>query len=297
MSGNPWAQGRILAGGARPRVLFGRMYEDPGVELSVFPPPGARVLCVASAGDTAAALAGAGYEVTAVDVNPVQLEYARGRLERGAPAVDGTAERMLATGRAAAAALLPAWRRPSLERFLRLDDPFEQARQWRTSLDGPGLRLLMGAALRPAGAMAAALRPAFRGVVPARFDLALRRRIAGGVSRHPNARNPWAWRLLLGHEILPAAKPAGPPVKLVEADVAGHLERVAPGTYDAVTLSNVLDGPGPAFARRLRAAVRHAVRPGGVAVLRSFREPAASGPGRAADERSMLWGVVRVIGL
>ncbi|MDH6121005.1 hypothetical protein ABH930_005131 [Kitasatospora sp. GAS204A] len=66
------------------------------------------------------------------------------------------------------------------------------------------------------------------------------------------------------------------------------------GAYDAVTLSNVLDGPGPEFARRLRAAVRHAVRPGGVVVLRSIREPGPAGPGLAAEDRSMLWGVVRV---
>ncbi|MEU2627920.1 DUF3419 family protein, partial [Kitasatospora sp. NPDC007106] len=101
--GTPWQDGRLTAGPAgRPRVLFGRMYEDPAVELSVFPPPGARVLCIASAGDTAAALAAAGYEVTAIDLNPVQLAYARARLEGGAPALTGTAERLTGLGRAAA---------------------------------------------------------------------------------------------------------------------------------------------------------------------------------------------------
>ncbi|MCZ0990969.1 hypothetical protein O1M54_45075 [Streptomyces diastatochromogenes] len=60
MTGTPWARGRLLGGFGGPGLLFGRMYEDWGVELAVFPPPGARVLCIASAGDTAAALAAAG---------------------------------------------------------------------------------------------------------------------------------------------------------------------------------------------------------------------------------------------
>ncbi|WP_354644728.1 DUF3419 family protein [Kitasatospora camelliae] len=93
-TGTPWSEGRLLAGPAgRPRILFGRMYEDPAVELAAFP-PGSRVLCIASAGDTAAALAAAGHEVTALDLNPAQLAYARARLEGGAPARTGTAERL-----------------------------------------------------------------------------------------------------------------------------------------------------------------------------------------------------------
>ncbi|MFJ9950817.1 DUF3419 family protein [Kitasatospora sp. NPDC091207] len=324
----PWAEGRLLSVQARqPRVLFGRMYEDPAVELAAFPPAaaGARVLCIASAGDTAAALAAAGYEVTAVDLNPAQLAYAHGRLHAGAPAVPGSAERLLTAGRAAAGTLLPAWRPSGLERFLRLDDPAEQARHWRQVLDTPGLRLFLTASLRPAGALAGGLRPAFRGVVPDRFDAVLRTRLARGFARHPNAANPWAWRLLLGRELpdtdlvcadlpggertdadLPdgdrtapgataAEQPARGAALQLAGDVVEHLERSPAGHYDAVTLSNVLDGPGPAFARRLRAAVRHAVRPHGVAVLRSIREPGPAGPGAAAEDRSLLWGVVRVV--
>ncbi|MGW4896712.1 DUF3419 family protein [Kitasatospora sp. NPDC004240] len=296
----PWAEGRLLTvQPRRPRVLFGRMYEDPAVELAAFPPPGAgaRVLCIASAGDTAAALAAAGYRVTAVDLNPVQLDYARSRLRAGAPAVAGSAERLLAAGRTAAGALLPAWRPGGLAEFLSLDDPVEQARRWRRELDGPGLRMFLTATLRPAGILAGGLRPGFRNVVPARFDAVLRARLARGFARHPNATNPWAWRLLLGHEppCGQGALPTGGEIRLVAGDVAEHLERSPAGHYDAVTLSNVLDGPGPGFARRLRAAVRHAVRPGGVAVLRSIREPGPAGPGAAAEDRSPLWGVVRVV--
>ncbi|MEU5536507.1 hypothetical protein [Streptomyces sp. NPDC020362] len=297
MSGTPWARGRLLGGvGGGPRLLFGRMYEDWGVELAVFPPPGARVLCIASAGDTAAALDAAGYEVTAVDVNPVQLAYARDRLAGGATRT-GTAETVMRLGRDAAARLLPAWRQPELHGFVTLDDPAEQARRWREELDTPGLRRLMRLALRPGGALAVALRPSFAGVVPARFDEVLRGRLERTVSRHPNACNPWLWRLLAGAEPPGTPAPRASGVRLVHGDVVHVLEQAPCGGYDAVTLSNVLDGPGPDFARRLRAAVRHAVRPGGVVVLRSAREPGPGGPGWAAEDRSALWGVVRVVRL
>ncbi|MET7289393.1 hypothetical protein [Streptomyces sp. NPDC005573] len=292
----PWARGRLSGLGGAPRILFGQMYEDWGVERRVFPAPGARVLCIASAGDTAAALAGLGYDVTAVDINRTQLAYARARLA-GAPVVEGTAEQGMRLGRAAAGLLLPEWRPPPLRAFLGLRDTEEQRRHWRQHLDGPGLRRLMRVALRPGGVLAAALRPSFAGVVPARFDEVLRLRIERTVARHPNATNPWLWRLLLGAE-----PPGGPPlsapgVRLVHGDAADVLERAARGSFDAVTLSNVLDGPDRAYARRLRAAVRHAVREDGVVVLRSAREPGPAGPGWAAEDRSVLWGVVRAVRL
>ncbi|GAA3065200.1 BtaA family protein [Streptomyces glomeratus] len=296
MTGTPWARGRLLGGFDGPRLLFGRMYEDWGVELAVFPPPGARVLCIASAGDTAAALHSAGYEVTAVDVNPVQLTYARERLA-GCGTREGTAEAVMRLGRGAAARLLPAWRQRELHRFLTLDDPVEQARRWREELDTAGLRRLMRVALRPGGALALALRPSFAGVVPKRFDEVLRRRLERTVGRHPNARNPWLWRLLAGAEPPGTPEPWAPGVRLVCDDVVNALEQAPRGGYDAVTLSNVLDGPDPDFARRLRTAVRHAVRPGGVVVLRSAREPGPDGPGWAAQDRSALWGVVRAVRL
>ncbi|MFB7507326.1 DUF3419 family protein [Streptomyces broussonetiae] len=296
MNGTPWAHGRLLGGLGGPRLLFGRMYEDWGVELAAFPPPDARVLCIASAGDTAAALCAAGYDVTAVDLNPVQLAYARRRLA-GAQTEEGSAEAVMRLGRATAASLLPAWRQERLREFLTLDEPAQQARRWRAELDTPGLRRLMRLALRPGGALAVALRPSFAGVVPARFDEVLRRRLERTVSTHPNAHNPWLWRLLAGAEPPGAPAPGAAGVRLVEGDVVGVLEQAPRGGYDAVTLSNVLDGPGPEFARRLRAAVRHAVRPGGVVVLRSAREPGPEGPGWAAQDRSVLWGVVRVVRL
>src|SRR5919202_4654070 len=87
----PWAPDQMpWLRGSGPRVLFGRMYEDPEIELAGFA-PGSRVLAIASAGDTAATLARAGHQVTAIDINPAQLEYARARMT-GPPPVAGTLE-------------------------------------------------------------------------------------------------------------------------------------------------------------------------------------------------------------
>src|SRR6266545_3603338 len=232
---SPWRAGRLTVG-RRPQVMFGWMYEDHSVELAVFP-PACRVLVIASAGDTADALARAGHRVTAVDVNSTQLAYARARLA-GASTVTGTAERIMAIGRAAAGAVLPAWRPEALIRFLQLTDPAAQSDWWWRKLDRPPLRALMAAALRPAGPLAALLRRGLRDAIPPRFDRTLRRRIAAGVAQYPNATNPWAWRLLLGRECPGAVRPA--PVSGVEwvhDDVVDHLRSVPAGWYDAVALS------------------------------------------------------------
>jgi S-adenosylmethionine:diacylglycerol 3-amino-3-carboxypropyl transferase len=300
---SPWQAGRLTIG-RRPQVMFGRMYEDHGVELSLFA-PASRVLAIASAGDTAAALAGAGHQVTAVDINPVQLAYGKARMA-GAPTVTGTAERLMSIGRLAAAAVAPAWRREAMTRFLRMDDPARQAHWWRGEMDRPQLRALMAATLRPAGPLSGLLRPGLAAVIPARFDVALRQRIGACAARYPNATNPWIWRLLLGRgqpddghaaPDIRAQRPAGTGpassggITWVHADVIAHLEQAAAGYYDAVTLSNVLDGPASAYADRLHAALRHAVRPGGAVVLRTFhhRSPLA---GRPLEDRSVLWGAV-----
>ena len=50
--------------------------------------------------------------------------------------------------------------------------------------------------------------------LPPRMDLVLRHRLAAGLTRHPNATNPWAWRLLLGRECPDA--PAETPVRGIQ---------------------------------------------------------------------------------
>ena len=87
-----WQQGRLDRRAGPSQVLFGRMYEDPNIELKVFP-AGSRVLCIASAGCTAMKLA-PHHEVVAVDINPAQLAYAERRFD-GDPGVRGRAERIM----------------------------------------------------------------------------------------------------------------------------------------------------------------------------------------------------------
>jgi SAM-dependent methyltransferase len=299
----PWLRG------SGPRVLFGRMYEDPEIELAAFA-PGSRVLAIASAGDTAAALAQAGHQVTAIDINPAQLEYARARMT-GAPAVAGTLETRQRAVRRVVAAVVPAWRPEQIEPFLRLDDPAAQAVWWRTRLDVARLRLLAAAGLGAVRWIMYVRHRKFRAMArerlggPSRFSRSGARlldRFGAGVARHPNATNPYAWRLFLGRECPAYRDPCPLPnpgaVRFLVGDVATHLQEVPPGTYDAVTLSNVLDGPGPGYRDRLLRAAHAAVRPGGVLVLRSMRQPPLHLPpestNRATQDRSMLWDTVLV---
>ena len=275
---NPWTAGRLLPG-RRPRVLFGWGYEDPRVELAAFSPRG-RVLAIAAAGETVSALASAGHEVTGVDINPVQLEYCRRRLA-GAPAVAGSAERLLAAGRAVLRGLDPRWRPGSVAAALRRGDVAEL-------LESKRLRALLAAGLAPLGFV---LRPGFRQAVPPRLDRVLLARLRRGLLDRP-AENPWAWRLLTGRDEL-AAEPGPQHARLVHDDVATHLEQMPRGWYSGVSLSNILDGPDASYRARLESALRHALAPGAVVVLRSFREPSPGEDAGPAD-RSMLWGVVRV---
>lgn len=271
-----WAAGRLR------RLLFGRMYEDHGVELSVFP-PGARVLTIASAGDTTAALAAAGHRVTAVDINPVQLAYARQRLA-GGPTRTGSAERVLNAGRAAVRALLPAWRPAAMTDFLQLTDVAAQAAYWRDELDRPAFRALLSAALRP---LAAVLPRGLREVAGGRLDAILRRRVADALGSYPNASNQWARQLFLGAypDPLPVAD-----VDWVCADVVDHLASVPAGWYGAASLSNILDGPP---LDGLAAALRRAVH--GPVVIRTFGDRSPL-PGRRIPDRALLWGSATVFG-
>jgi S-adenosylmethionine:diacylglycerol 3-amino-3-carboxypropyl transferase len=88
-------------------------------------------------------------------------------------------------------------------------------------------------------------------------------------------------------------------VRFVLGDVVEQLRAGPAGRYDAVTLSNVTDGTTVQFRRRLAAALRYGVRPGGPVVLRGF---AATVPldadlgwrDRTEVDRCPLWGTVSV---
>ena len=143
----------------------------------------------------------------------------------------------------------------------RRDDPVAQAVWWRTHLDVARLRLLAASGLGAVRWVMYVRHRKFRAMArerlggPKRFGRAGARlldRFGAGVARHPNATNPYAWRLFLGRECPAYRDPCSLPnpgaVRFLLGDVATHLQQVLPATYDAATLSNVLDGPGPATA-------------------------------------------------
>jgi S-adenosylmethionine:diacylglycerol 3-amino-3-carboxypropyl transferase len=262
------------------------MYEDSAVELTTFA-PGSRVFCIASAGCTGFDLAARGDDVTAVDVNPAQIEYVRRRLE-GRPPERGKVDERLDRLRHLAAAV--GWRNTVLERFCSLERPGEQIEFWRRNLDTRRFRLVLAAAFSRKALRRLYASP-FVAVLPPRFDVILRRRFERGFGRHPNSENPHAAALLLGRprETTPA------PLTLVSADAAEFLEGCPPRSFDGFTLSNILDGADEAYGTRLLAAVRRAAAPGAVAILRSFREPADDDEARrAAADRALIWGSIRV---
>ncbi|HEX9941149.1 MAG TPA: DUF3419 family protein [Thermoanaerobaculia bacterium] len=291
----PWERGRIDGRSGPPQLLFGRMHEDWRIEAAAFR-PGARIFCIASAGCTALALAARGFRVTAVDINPAQIEYARARAA-GAPPRPGVVDRQLARARR----ILP-WlglRERDVRRFLQLAAPAEQTAFWRERLDTRRLRAFLRCALHPALLRLTHGRR-FIDWMPARFDRAIRHRLERTWATHPNRENPYAWRLLLGCEP-PAGEPdaaalgAAADIDFVCADAAEVLESGPPDCFDGFSLSNVLDAAPAAYRERLLAAVRRAAAPGAVLVLRSFGEPReAQATEWAARDRTLLWGSIEV---
>jgi S-adenosylmethionine:diacylglycerol 3-amino-3-carboxypropyl transferase len=282
----PWQGGRIDRRTGGPELLFGQMYEDSAVELEAFD-PGGRIFCIASAGCTSFDLAARGDDVTAVDINPAQVAYVRRRLAGGAlerGRIDGRFDRM----RQIAPAL--GWTRAMLERFCELDETGEQLEFWRRRLDTRRLRLALAAAFSPRLLRRIYDLP-FVDVLPARFDRILLRRLERGFGFHPNVGNPFASSLLLGRTR--AATPAA--IAVETADAVEFLEACAPGSFDGITLSNILDGADSEYSARLFDAVRRAASPGAVMILRSFREPTDDEGARwAARDRALFWGSIRV---
>ena len=285
----PWEAGRFDRHSGPQKVLFGRMYEDPSIETDAFG-PGGRVFCIASAGCMALALA-EHHEVVAVDINPVQLRYAARRIA-GGPMQVGTAERIMALGRA----LLPiaGWRRHTVEAFLDLVEPAEQLAFWHRHLDTRMFRLGFDTMLSLTGLRTFYASP-FLAILPTHFGRVMRGRMERCFRTHPNRTNRLARALLLGElSPEPRAAPAHS-IQLVLSDAAAYLESCPPRSFDGFTLSNVLDGAGTSYRDRLFAAVKRAGSPDSVVVLRSFAEPPEhTTTNHAADDRSMLWGIVDV---
>ena len=287
--GTAWSRGRLDRRSGPGQVLFGRMYEDASVELEAFRGR-SRIFCIASAGCTAMKLAPL-HAVTAVDVNPAQIEYARGRF-LGGRASPGVAERFMAFARALAP--FAGWRRSRVRAFLELDDPAEQVRVWREQLDTRRFRASFDGLFSPA-VLRRIYAPSFLEFLPRGFGAVLRARMERCFARHGNRSNPYARLLLAGEGAGEPAPEEAKTIRLVCADAAEFLEQAPAASFDGFTLSNILDGCDPGYGARLSAAVERAAAPGAVLVQRSFREPPPDlSTNRAAEDRSMLWGIVAV---
>lgn len=285
----PWESGRFDTRRGPQRILFGRMYEDAAIELAAFT-PGSRVFCIASAGCTAMQLAER-HEVTAVDINPVQLEYAKARAA-GAPTRVGAAERIVNHGRTLLAPL--GWRRATLMKFLALDQPKQQVAFWQRHLDTRGFRMATDALLSVSW-LRAVYAPPFLAFLPRHFGRVMRTRLARCFATHPNRTNVYAHALLAGEVVDAPPPPAAAAIRFECGDAAAYLERCPPGQFAGFTLSNILDGASDQYRGRLFAAVRRAAAPDAVVVLRSFAEPTAvTATNQAAHDRSILWGIVDV---
>lgn len=284
----PWQRGRFDARRGPSKVLFGRMYEDVELERAVFAPKG-RVFCIASAGCTALQLA-RDHEVVAVDINPVQLAYARERIA-GAPPIRGTVERVMGIGRTLAP--LVGWSSSRVQEFLDLADPAAQVAYWREHLDTRRFRTTFDGLLSLAALRRIYASP-FLAFLPSHLGAVMRARMERGFAQHPNRDNPYARALLLG-ELAEIDQVGARSIQLVGADAAAFLEGAPAASFTGFTLSNILDGADANYRQRLFAAVQHAAAPGASVVLRSFREPtAADVDNRAAADRAMIWGVVVV---
>ncbi len=284
-----WRAGRFDGKSAGQRVLFGRMYEDAAIELAAF--VGARrVFCIASAGCTALTLS-ADHEVVACDINRAQLAYTERRIA-GAALANGSAERIMSALRAVAP--IAGWTRKAITRFLALDEGTAQLDYWHRVLDTRRFRAGLAAALSMTG-LRAWYAPRLLAVLPAQFARVLRTRMERAFSLHPNQVNPYAALLLTGETQTPPSRATATNIELVLSDAATYLASCAPGSFDGVSLSNILDGASPDYAKRLFAAVRHASSAHAVVVRRSFAEPGEDAAyNQAARDRSMLWGVVDV---
>jgi len=284
-----WRSGHLDARDGPSELLFGRMYEDPSIELNAFR-PGGRVFCIASAGCTAMRLAPR-HEVVAVDVNPVQLAYAERRFG-GEPATRGVIERVMDTVRPFARTV--GWSPSKLRAFVDMQEPTAQTAFWDRELDTWRFRIAFDGVFSLSVLRTVYAEP-FLDFLPPRLGAVMRRRMERCFARHANATNPYARALLLGESRDDPPPPEAKAIRLVHADAASYLESEPPGSFDAFTLSNILDGADAAYASRLMAAAKRAAAPGAVCVRRSFCEPEGFLPAnRATDDRSMLWGVVDV---
>ena len=290
--GQLWGNGRLDRRKLPGKVLFGRVYEDALIDLEAHDQAD-HVFCIASAGCTALRLA-AHHRVTAVDINPAQLAYARRRALGGAM-MEGSIERIL--GIARSALFLIGWNTSRLEEFCALENPLEQSAFWRANLDTLRFRSVTKALLS-SPVLSMAYRPELVAAIPAGFGEVIRGRLARCWSLHPNRSNPYIRALLLGELDRAHRAPAKKPISFVHAEAAEYLESCRPHSIDGFSISNILDGAPAAYRRRLFAAIARAGSAKSQVVMRSFAPPPKVEPpgfvNFASADRCPIWGQVEI---
>jgi S-adenosylmethionine:diacylglycerol 3-amino-3-carboxypropyl transferase len=274
------------------RLLFGQTYEDCGIEVRAFRPQ-SRVFAIAGAGYTARALAAVGHHVTAVDIDPDQLSYAKLRAD-GGPERAGAAEQLLAFGRRMVR--LAGWTQRKIVEFLELSDCARQIEYWDEKLDSPIWRAAVDTLLAPRLLRLCYAAP-FAASLPEEFGRRIRQRLRRGWASHPNRFNPYAAALMLGRAPVDPG-PSATPIQFVCADAAAFLESCPPSSFDAFALSNIGDGASQGYLLRLQNAIEQAAAPNAIVVSRTFAEPRPDTMTNwAALDRSMLWGAVYAGGI
>jgi S-adenosylmethionine:diacylglycerol 3-amino-3-carboxypropyl transferase len=287
-SATPWESGTLSSRKGAHRLLFGQMHEDAEIEREAFAGK-SRVFCIASAGNTAFALA-AEHEVVACDINPVQLAYAE-RRAKGHPLMTGDAERAMSFARTFTP--LIGWSHEDLRAFLSLSHTVEQIAFWRDHLDTLRFRAALDVLLSRS-VLRTLYAPELLSILPPKFGAVLRSRLERGFATHANAANPYAHSLLLG-ETSERRPPTATNLQFALGDAASFLESCPPESFDGFALSNILDGTSPSYGARVFRAVRRAATESALVVLRSFAEPSQEHSiNHAARDRSMLWGVVDI---
>jgi S-adenosylmethionine:diacylglycerol 3-amino-3-carboxypropyl transferase len=247
------------------RPVFGHMHEDHSAELSLVTRlPVTRALVIASGGDLAFALAGAGVEVLAVDSNPAQIGLVKQKMADPDNALmlcfAGKVDRVLRWGGPVVAWLMD-WPRLRPGRF----------RNFLTNTMGA---FLGGAVILLHG------RAAGRKLDRAAVRL-LRHRLEKSLRRPGAMANPFL-QVLLGNGFgaeVPAVwsasgiaqwKTALDRIELRSADIGKVLAGSAPGAFGLISVSNLADTMDDAAWDVLAGQAAQALSPGGYLIARSM---------------------------
>lgn len=290
-------------------LLFGKMWEDPEVERELmWHDNSRRVLCIASAGDTALALASdKGVKVTALDINPAQIHLcrlkqalltcgtlstalrtdARRLFEHVEPLLDEDTRqfwtrhrKLLKSGLCMCGRVdfvMSLWARlfrfflvseEKVREMLESDQTSRQRELFRREWDGRLWRWAFRLALNPL-LLSFIYPPEFVRLLPRNLTEVMRERMKEFVTGAPAKTNPYLWQTFLPEE----ADAPRPPYLDSHGSVSFHIGTIETVVrhrtrFDFFALSNILEVASPEQCAATLRAIRSVARPGALAVLR-----------------------------